>query len=270
MELKLISWNVQRGGRPAEQLPEILEREPDVIALQEIKAKTVDAWREQLEANGFCVETTVELIGERTHGLLLASKLPMVRLMAQRVEIPFPELLLSAVVRPQEACAVEVHNTHVPNGSSYGYRKAEHFEGLYRYLIRPIDKGRPRILCGDFNGPRGERKDGTVVTWAQTEDGTRLRPALGQRWDAAERSVFQGLAAFGLVDVYRDVHGYTHAEENTEGSWMAPSGHGRRLDHAFADPALKPWSAQYLHEWRSPKALSDHSALELTCSAGRG
>lgn len=270
MPVKLITWNVHRGGHPNEQIPALLERKPDLIALQEIKASTVDDWRRGLEGERFEVETTVALIGDRTHGLLLASRLPMVRLTKQRVEIPFPELFMSAVITLPRGQFCELHNTHVPNGSSYGYRKMEHFEGLYRYLVRPLERGRPRILCGDFNAPRGEQRDETLITSAQNHSGSRLRPDRGQRWDAAERSVLQGLAPFGLVDVYRDVHRYTEAEDNTEVSWLADNGQGRRLDHVFADTTLKPWTADYVHGWRRDDKLSDHSALEVSFEAQGG
>ena len=90
---------------------------------------------------------------------------------------------------------LELVNTHVPNGSSNGFRKVEHFEGLYRHLARTWSpNGRPRVLCGDFNSPREERADGTVITWGQRSDG-ELVTDRGQRWDAAERSVILGLKA---------------------------------------------------------------------------
>jgi hypothetical protein len=63
------------------------------------------------------------------------------------------------------------------------------------------------VLCGDFNSPKEEHPDGTVVTWGQRSSG-ELVTDRGQRWDAAERSVILGLKAFDLVDVYRRLHEY--------------------------------------------------------------
>jgi hypothetical protein len=58
-----------------------------------------------------------------------------------------------------------------------------------------------RILCGDFNTPQRESADGEVETWAGHH------PQWRQRWDAAERQVLTGLAAYDLPDVFHQVNG---------------------------------------------------------------
>ncbi len=90
---------------------------------------------------------------------------------------------------------VEITTTHVPPGSSNGWIKIEHLEGLRAGLATGSSSN--RLLCGDFNTPRRELPTGEVITFGQTETG-RFTRVPGARWDAAERDVLQGLAELGM------------------------------------------------------------------------
>lgn len=116
------------------------------------------------------------------------------------------------------------------------------------------------MLCGDFNCPRAER-DGRVYTWAERDD-TRLIPDRGLRWDAAERAVILGLAAFDVHDVYRADARLGGASVGEKGSHVTRGTTvERRYDHVFASEGLRPWAFAYRHDVREGKgALSDHSA----------
>src|SRR5918999_1957074 len=208
--MKIVSWNVNGNAPVEDQADALLGVNPDLIALQQLRRGTVEAWKRKLADGDFAAQnilTTEHLVGDRTNFLLVASRHPMAptgrrRSPSLEFEVPFPELVLSALVIV-DGHELELVNTHVPNGSSNGFRKVEHFEGLYRHLARTWSpNGRPRVLCGDFNSPREEHADGTVITWGQRPSG-ELVTDRGQRWDAAERSVILGLKAFDLVDVYR-------------------------------------------------------------------
>ena len=87
----------------------------------------------------------------------------------------------------------------------------------------------PRVLCGDFNTPRREAPDGSVISFARDSRG-QLRPERGEPWDAAELGVVPGLRELGFADAFRTVHGY--AERSP--SWVWRHGGGWRLDHVFA------------------------------------
>lgn len=145
---------------------------------------------------------------------------------------------------------LEVHVAHLPPGVSRPEEKVATFEASYAGLSEP--SARPRILCGDFNSPQSETKAGDVLTWANHH------PSMYERWDAAERSVLQGLAVFDLSDVYRRVNRY----QADEGSWITPSGTPRRYDHVFASKRLNPVSCGYVHGFREA-GLSDHSPIEV-------
>lgn len=211
--MKLISLNVLNGG--GERIPAQVETLcgylPDQIALQEVFATTVPKYRQAFEARGYpnaldsfsLAPDLSTLTGPRKYGELLISRYTIDPLAPSPRVMPWPERLLSAVVRtPDGKC--EIHTAHIPNGSNHSWLKIETLEGIYAALAH--DSGRARILCGDFNLPQLELPAGTVITWGQrkTADATYVRKSeQNGRWDQGERNIVVGLAAFDLCDAYR-------------------------------------------------------------------
>ena len=255
--MRLISWNVNGRYGPAlnQQIVSVVEKSPDVVALQEVRAESAPAWFEGMKRAGLShvldssdLMTRATLSGQayrRIYFNLVASRWPLGQLPG--LDLEFPERYLAATVA-REGSDFEIHNVHLPPGSTRGLIKVDMFETLYARLTTPGDC--PRILCGDLNTPRLERSDGTVDFWGQS------MPAYRERWDAAERSVVLGLADHDLGDVFRRLHGYWA----TDASWIARGGQGRRYDHIFASHRLAAESCEYVHDWRE-HSLSDHSAL---------
>ena len=251
--MRLISWNVNgRLARIVEQVAALVDQNCDFVALQEVKQNSVPIFRERLQHYGFhhvadsfeCIADRSLLIGPRRYGELIASRWPIKRLSAPGCNLPWPERLLSVAIRSPQG-ALQLHTAYIPPGSSNGWRKIETLEGIYQYLAHQTKT--PRILCGDFNTPKEEAPDGTVVTWHQNL----------ARWDAGERNILKGLRRFGLSDAFRHQHGY-HLQEF---SWYTWTKRGRRFDHVFASPTLlKNADCHYLHSLRVP-GLSDHSAI---------
>jgi exodeoxyribonuclease III len=262
--MKLISWNVNGGRAGRIQAEALLAESPHVIALQEVREGCVERWLADLQADGFdptCVFTTRALCEGRRNFLLTASRYPMTEVPLVN-QVPYPERLLMTTISANGRDLTLI-NTHVPDGSGHGWRKVEHFEGLYS-LVGRMDETADRILCGDFNSPRRELADGRVITWAQREDGA-MRRARGPRWDAAERSVIAGLRAFAMVDAYRHEHPYGSGDEDA--SWVGLRNgkyFRRRFDHVFASSRLAIHGCKYIHAWREgPRGLSDHSAISV-------
>jgi exonuclease III len=251
--VRLVTWNVAgRVGRQPEQAQAIAAVGADVVALQEVTARTLPLWRTALAESGFgACETALEGLPEtrrgRLLGVLTAAREPLVRLPAP-AGVPWPERVLCCT-----AADAEIVNLHSPIAPAPDLAKVRTHEALAAYLAEGSDG--PRILCGDLNTPRRELPDGDVLTFAHDSAG-RLRPERGERWDRAERALVHGLRAHGWVDAFRAVHGYGEREA----SWtFAHDRGGWRLDHVLVD-GLQPLASAYAHDWRRA-GLSDHSAL---------
>ena len=110
------------------------------------------------------------------------------------------------------------------------------------------------MLCGDLNTPRFESTDGEVETFASNH------PLWEERWDAAERSLVEGLAEWDLHDSFRALNGYDRRDVSWVMNTRSRRKAGHRLDHVLASRSLNPVWCDYEHGWREA-GLSDHSAI---------
>jgi exonuclease III len=250
--LKLLNWNVAGRTRVLpEQIAAVVRREPDLAALQEIRASTLPSWSDALAREGLvsCVDSSTRAGGRRLFNLT-ASRWELAEL--PPLVAPQPERVLSVVAKSPHG-QIEIHNAHIPPAPSNGVIKVETCEKLFERLAQR--SAVHRILCGDLNTPRHETEEGTIETFASN------RPDCEARWDAAERSLLVGLGEWGLVDSFREINGYGRRDV----SWVMRSRYGRRsahrLDHVLASPQLGVVDCDYIHGWREA-GLSDHSAME--------
>jgi exonuclease III len=251
--VRLITWNVNRRlSVLAEQAAALAGRAPDVVALQEVTASSWPLWRAALQTIGLphavCslddADRGRQPIERRRSGVAIAARSPLA--LAERLAVPWPETTLAADIN-----GVVVHTAHVPNAAN-GWIKPDTLAALRTGLETGAD---PRVLCGDFNTPRREKPDGTVISFAR-DSKERLRPERGERWDSDELGIVPGLCELGFKDAFRAIHGFGSKEP----SWVWQHGGGWRLDHVFA-AGLEVEAAVYHHAWRDD-GLSDHSALE--------
>jgi exodeoxyribonuclease-3 len=253
VRVRLVTWNVAgRVTRQPEQLEALAAVAADVVALQEVTARTLPLWRDGLAAAGFTAcETALDGVparrGRRPLGVLTAAREPLQRLPGP-AEVPWPERVLCCL-----RGGVELINVHSPIAPAPDLAKVRTHEAVAAYLAateRPA-----RVLCGDLNTPRRELPDGDVLTFAHDSAG-RLRAERGERWDRAERALVHGLRERGWVDAFRALHGYGERDA----SWtFARDRGGWRLDHVLVR-GLRPVASAYAHDWRRA-GLSDHSAL---------
>ena len=255
--MKLISWNV--AGRTKlldEQARALIRQEPDIVALQEVRASTLPRWRRELATAGLGValDSSAFASGRRLFNLT-AGRWPGIELPSPPG--PQPERVLSALIETPFG-PLEIHNAHVPPAPGNGLAKVETCEAIHYVLDRPAPD-RHRILCGDLNTPRSESVDGLIETFA------RNHPEHLERWDAAERSVLTGLTQWGMSDVFRHLNGY----ERRDVSWVQHTRSQRkarfRLDHVIASASLGAVYCDYHHGWRD-EGLSDHAAIEAIFS----
>jgi exonuclease III len=260
--VRIITWNVaRRVSRLAEQAAALAGREPDVIALQELTARSSPLWRAACQTIGLPhVRASLDVAdprrapsARRRTGVLVAAREPLADPLVA-LAVPWPETALAAVADG----SVELHCVHVPNAAN-GWVKVRTLERI-RAGLADAPPG-PRVQCGDLNTPRRELEDGTVVSFARDSRG-HLRPERGVAWDEAELGVVPRLAEVGYADAFRAVNGYGCREPSW--TWRRISGHGGgwRLDHVFVSPEMRPVAARYHHAWRDSD-LSDHSALEV-------
>ena len=253
--LRLITWNVARRVTAlAAQAAALGEREPDVIALQEVTARTLPLWEAACATLGLrhlaCTlpgaDPARAPASRRRTGVLLAARAALEPL-ARPLPVPWPETALAARV-----AGIDVHTVHVPNAAN-GAIKPQTLAAVREGLA---ERSGPAVLCGDLNTPRRELPDGTV--WSFARDGRgRLRAERAGFWDEAELGVVPGLRELGFTDAFRAINGYASREP----SWAFPHGGGWRLDHIVCSAELEPVACAYHHDWRTA-GLSDHSALE--------
>jgi exodeoxyribonuclease III len=251
--VRLVTWNVAgRVTRQPEQAQAVAGVAADVVALQEVTARTLPLWRGALAEAGFAacmaaLDDPPEKPGRRLLGVLVAAREPLEPLPSP-AGAPWPERVLCCRLGD-----VEIVNLHSPIAPAPELAKVRTHEAVAAYLAAAPPG--PRILCGDLNTPRRELPDGDVLTFAHDSAG-RLRPARGERWDRAERALVHGLRENGWIDAFRALHGYGEREA----SWtFAHDRGGWRLDHVLVC-GLRPAASAYAHDWRRT-GLSDHSAL---------
>jgi exodeoxyribonuclease III len=233
--------------RQPEQAAAVLAAGADVVALQEVTARTLPLWRESLAGYASLHVAPISPGRKRPLAVLTAARSSLELLPAP--DVPWPERILCARLGE-----VEIVNLHSPIAPAPELAKVRTHESVARWLAEL--PAAPRILCGDFNTPRRELPDGDVLTFAHESSG-RLRPERGERWDAAERALVHDLRAeHGWTDAYRSLHGYG----DRSASWTFKDDRGGwRLDHVLV-LGLDVVACAYAHEWRRA-GLSDHSAL---------
>jgi exonuclease III len=248
----ILSWNVAGRVRGVTAQAEALaERPADVVALQEIRATALEAWRRELEALGYGHVVTSDPPGtapDRRLGVLIAAREPLEAVPPPA--LPWPERHVAAVVEG----GIELHALHAPISSKREQVKVRTLEAMYEHLAPP--SVRPRVLVGDLNTPQYESREGEVQTFARTRSG-KIRPQFGERHDAAELALIVGLREHGYVDAFRELHGYLRRDR----SWAYPTipKAGYRLDHVICR-GVEVHECDYVHAWRE-RRLSDHSAI---------
>lgn len=261
--MKIISWNIARRTKKLQkQIEVILGLNADIIALQEVQNCTLNHIYNILSNSDFKYISDSSSLAEKNNKnfcIVVASKWPVTLMNHEEFSIPFHERILPLIIHSFYG-DIEFFTVHIPPGSSNGWKKIETFEGIYKRLA--IESKKPRILCGDFNSPQFEFKNGQILTWGEKILKNGKIKGTGERWDVGERLVIDGLRKYDLKDIYRLLNGY----EKEEFSWFTNNrgNHkGRRFDHIFASESLNPISCKYYSKPREDK-LSDHSPIVVT------
>ena len=267
--MRLVCWNLAGWvNKTDEQVEALISRQPSTICLQEVRSKAVEPITRKLQAAGYRYfhDTVCDAVkNNRSKGNMVVSIYPFEHL-PEYIVVPFTESVVSVNVETPHG-KIKIHNAHIPNGSSYGWKKIETFEAIFKTLSSEDDN--LRILCGDFNSPQAELPNGETVTWGQrlsrNNEVFLIRNNL--RWHQGELSVIRELADHNLADVFRQLHGYGLEEYSYLVRRKGEIVSRRRFDHVFASQELRPQTCVYLHQFREV-GLSDHSPIEVLFSPG--
>ncbi|MBI3783854.1 MAG: exodeoxyribonuclease III [Deltaproteobacteria bacterium] len=246
--MKVITWNVN-GIRARQQqvLDLIAQEQPDVLCLQELKAK-----QEQIP----------EALGSLSdywcfwHGAAAYSGVGLHIRRDRCSQMPaFEHPRFDHETRIVQAGIDEVvfASVYVPNGGKDYAAKINFLQAMAEYADDLRRDGRKLILCGDLNVARSER---------DVHPKERKPNAIGQRPE--ERELLEGVIAQGLVDVGRALD----PDNDNLFTWWAPWRNlrqrniGWRLDYVLANGEL----AQRASECRVLREFgtSDHGPVVAT------
>lgn len=248
--MKIATWNVN-GIRKRE--PEVLawlERErPDVLCLQEIKAKAEQVpaalceyagywcyWHGASGYSGVSLQVSKDLCPEPP-----VFRHPEFDHETRVVEAAFDDLVVASI--------------YVPNGGKDFAAKLRFLAAMEAYVAGHRASGRSLVLCGDMNVAR---------TDADVHPKERKPGVIGQRPD--ERALFERILAHGMVDVARTLY----PDDAEIFTWWAPwrsmrqRNIGWRIDYVLASEGLAA-RAVSCPSFREV-GTSDHAPLLATFS----
>jgi exodeoxyribonuclease-3 len=189
----IATWNVNGIRARAERLREWLdERKPDVVCLQELKAKEGELERETFESLGY----KARIVGQPGwNGVAVLAR-------------EQPETLVRELPGAGESGArflsvrvsgIEVASVYVPNGKTKSdpefQTKLAWLERLAIHVEARRDRHAPLVVAGDFN---------VCLTDLDSYLGERGRGAIFHSDE--ERSLLARLAKAGMVDLFRAQH----------------------------------------------------------------
>ena len=246
--MKILTWNVNGIRAREAQLIELIERErPDVVCLQELKAK-----REQVP------EALCSLAGYWCywHGAAAYSGVGLhVRKESCPQEPVFAHPQFDHETRIVEATIGDlvVASVYVPNGGKDYAAKVRFMHDMEEYAAGARTSARSLIVCGDINVARTDR---------DVHPKERKPNAIGQRPE--ERDLFERILGRGLIDVGRSLE----PDNDDLFTWWAPWRNlrgrniGWRLDYVLASEELarRAGSCQVLREF----GTSDHGPVVAT------
>ncbi|WP_119717701.1 exodeoxyribonuclease III [Cognatilysobacter tabacisoli] len=226
--LKLATFNVNGIGTRLAHLLAWLEKEqPDVVALQELKAVDAAFPVAELEAAGY---------GAIWHGQRSWNGVALLARDAMPVEsrrgLPGDakddqSRYLEAVVHNLVVGCLYLPNGNPQPGPKFDYKLAW-MERLIRHARTLVDLPHPAVLLGDFNviptdldvyDPKAWRKDALI----QPEVRAAFERLLAQGWTDALRHVAGDAVVYTFWDYFRQ-----HAERDR----------GLRIDHLLLNPVL--------------------------------
>lgn len=222
--LRIATWNVNGiRARSGQVLDWIARDTPDIVCLQEIKARPEQLPAMLFEPDGYWC---------RWHGHGGYSGVAIFVNKAIAPEPPVfahPAFDFESRIVTVDVGGLRVASVYVPNGGKDFAGKMEFLAALAAWGKEVQKDGVPLVLCGDLNVAHSDR---------DLHPKERKPGVIGQRPD--ERALFDRLLGDGLVDVGRVLA----PDDETMFSWWAPwrdmrkRNIGWRIDYVLASPSL--------------------------------
>lgn len=256
--IKLATWNVNSIRIRMELLKKLVEQEnPDIICLQEVKAKKEDFPFAEVEALGFPHIALYSMPGY--NGVAILSKLELRDIEEKNWVGKTDARHIKATILDD----IEINNIYIPAGGdipdaienlSFAHKLtfmddiAEYYE-----LHKDALNGKKMLLCGDFNVAPYEND-----VWSHKQ----MLKIISHTPIEVER-LNRMLNSLEFVDVAREFH----PQEEKIFSWWSyrnpnweTNNKGRRLDHIWVTPNIKERVSSYriLKEARAWERPSDH------------
>lgn len=237
-QIKVATWNINSVRLRIDQVIQFLkEQQPDVLGLQEIKCLEELFPYAPFREAGY---EFIEVKGQKGyHGAATVSKLPL-----QRLDTDFCPLGHARHVSTKVSAGAkdfEFHNFYIPAGGDVAdpkvndkfAHKLDFLENMRIYFEGRAKQDDRQILVGDFN----------------------IAPHVHDVWGHKQllKVVSHTPLEVGILETLRKTHDFTDTSrlfaEDTEKlySWWSyrardvmKSNRGRRLDHIWVSPALKP------------------------------
>ncbi len=259
--VRVATWNVNGiRARLEFVLRWLREREPDLVALQELKVADAGFPHEELAALGY--RSVVH--GQKSwNGVAVLGRAP---LEAVQVGLPGQEDLGARFVAARSG-DVGMASLYCPNGKHVGHadfaRKVAWLDALAAHLEAHHDPARPLIWAGDLNVCPGP-----LDSWNETG----LRGTIFHT--DAERAAFARLLGWGLRDLFRerfpDVQAFTWWDYRG-GAFHRSQ--GLRIDFLLATAPLlaRVRTLEIDREWRKKKdglTPSDHAPVLADLTSG--
>ena len=253
------TWNVNNVLKRLDALLDWLERrQPDVVALQELKTPTEDFPAEALREAGY--ESIV--VGQKTwNGVALLSRghtpLPVLKTLpgdAKDRQARYVEAAVNGVL----VVAIYLPNGNPVPGPKFDYKLAW-FERMRRRADALWTAGHPSVLLGDWNVVPTDADIYKPETW---RDNALLQPET--------REVFAAILEQGWTDALKRAHPedtpFTFWDYRRQ-RWERDA--GLRIDHILVSSAFKVVAADVDREERGKGRPSDHAPVWAKLAAAK-
>lgn len=256
--MQIATWNINGVRARLEGLKTwLIEAQPDVVCLQEIKTPTEAFPTEDIEQLGY----NLAVHGEKGfNGVAILSKRPFERVTDALPGDPSDsQSRYLEVVVPAARGSVRIASIYLPNGNPIGTDKFQYklawMQRLESHTRTLLDGGEAFVLAGDFNVIAEPRDARTPAAWVED--------ALFQ---PQSRRALRSLLSLGLTDALRacnDDDGVYTFWDYQAGAWNKD--HGIRIDFCLLSPpaADRLQSATIDRRTRAWEKPSDHVPVRI-------